>query len=385
MVGISKKSAVHIIFFGLISSIVVQSRLVGVGSETSLLHQYISGEEVSEGPLNPSAYAQTNLSGNARLASVDSTDANFMTFNDPAVQFGQTLEGNAVVAPMQPAVDSDSPTTPSSSSSTSSADANQSAQVSKPFIYTVEDGDTIAGIAAHFGISVSTVLAANGLHSNDIIKSGDHITILPKDGILYAVKSGDTLLSIANTYGAKASEIIADNNLPDSDRLSIGQQIMIPNATLPVQKSPTIVPQNTQTSRDPGDEPTPAPQKDESKTPTGFGWPTVTHHISQYFGHQGHTGIDIDNRSLPPVFAAQDGTVEFAGWLGAYGNLIIINHGNGLTTYYAHLSKFYVAKGQQVSKGAAIAKMGSTGNSTGPHVHFEVRRFGQPINPLGMY
>jgi murein DD-endopeptidase MepM/ murein hydrolase activator NlpD len=113
-------------------------------------------------------------------------------------------------------------------------------------------------------------------------------------------------------------------------------------------------------------------------------WPTVGNHIAQYF-RWGHTGIDIDNRERPAIYAALNGTVEFAGWLGAYGNLIIINHGNGMQTYYAHNSKHYVGQGESVDKGQAIAQMGSTGRSTGPHVHFEVRRNGAPINPMGMY
>ncbi|HSX24624.1 MAG TPA: LysM peptidoglycan-binding domain-containing M23 family metallopeptidase, partial [Candidatus Andersenbacteria bacterium] len=271
------------------------------------------------------------------------------------------------------------------SSSSSSSTTTTTSSTPRPFIYTVVDGDTIAGIASHYNISANTILSVNGLGSADTIKSGDHLTILPVNGVLHTVTRGDTVLSIANTYNAKAADIVSANGLDDSSKIALGQKLIIPNGDAPVQQAPKIVSQNTQIARDPGDEPTPPPQKEETNSSSGFGWPTVSHHISQYFGHEGHTGIDIDNRSMPPVFAAQNGTVEFAGWLGAYGNLIILNHGNGLTTYYAHLTKFYVAKGASVKKGDAIAKMGSTGNSTGPHVHFEVRRFGQPINPLGMY
>lgn len=369
-------------FFGLIGAIVLQSQLVGTSDASSFLHKFISGDEISEGPLSPTAYAQgtaSNSSG-SRLASVDASDANFITFSNPEVQFAQTLEGNAVVAPMKPALDA----VPADSSSNNSSNPQGPASTQKPFIYTVVDGDTIAGIASTYSISANTILSANGLGSTDTIKSGDHLTILPITGILYTVKSGDTVLSIADTYKAKADEIVSANGLQDSSKIALGQKLIIPNGDAPVVEAPQIVSQNTQTARDPGNEPTPAPQQEQVHSSNGFGWPTISHHISQYF-KGGHTGIDIDNRSMPPVFAAQEGTVEFAGWLGAYGNLIIINHGNGLTTYYAHLTKFYVAKGATVQKGDAIAKMGSTGNSTGPHVHFEVRRFGVPINPLGMY
>lgn len=376
-------------FFGLIGAIVLQSQIVGTSDASSFLHKFISGDEVSEGPLSPTAYAQgTSANGSgSRLSSVDATDANFITFDDPEVQFAQTLEGNAVVAPMQPAIDTkDGSSTigsPDASNDNSSKSQN-TPSVQKPFIYTVVDGDTIAGIASKYNISANTILSVNGLGATDTIKSGDHLTLLPVTGVLYTVKSGDTVLSIANSYNAKATDIVSANGLQDSSKIALGQKLIIPNGDAPVGQAPKIVSQNTQTARDAGDEPTPAPQKEETHAGSGFGWPTITRHISQYFKN-GHTGIDIDNRSMPSVFAAQDGTVEFAGWLGAYGNLIIVNHGGGLTTYYAHLSKFYVAKGAAVKKGDAIAKMGSTGHSTGPHVHFEVRRFGKPINPLGMY
>ena len=127
--------------------------------------------------------------------------------------------------------------------------------------------------------------------------------------------------------------------------------------------------------------PTPAPS---AATSAGLIWPTISKHISQYF-RWGHTGIDIDNQARPPIYAAAAGTVEFAGWLGGYGNLIVLNHGNGLQTYYAHNERHYVSKGATIAKGDAIAKMGATGRATGVHVHYEVRKNGRPINPMSMY
>lgn len=362
MLGISKKTAIHTMFFGLVGAIILQSHIVSAYDQISLLHQFLAGDEVKEGPLSPSAYAQVVIP--------DSADASLMTFDDPAVTFAQTLEGNAIVAPMKPSVDQDG--------------GISSPSIKKSLIYTVEDGDTIAGIASKYNISVNTVLWANGLHGTDVIKAGDHLTILPVTGVLHAVVSGDTVSTIADKYSVKTQDIIAFNGLDENARVSIGQSLIIPNGDLVPEQAPRIVSRNTKIDRDAGSEPTPPPQRESAISGTGFAWPTTSKHMSQYF-KGGHTGIDIDNRSRPSVFAAQNGTVEFNGWLGGYGNLIIINHGNGLTTYYAHLDKFYVAKGAKVAKGDAIGKMGSTGYSTGPHVHFEVRRFGKPINPLGMY
>lgn len=378
--SLSKKSAVHVVFFGLMAAIALQGRIAGSSDQNSLLHAYISGEEIAEGPLDPSAYAQTTTpgTGGSRIAVVDASDANFITFDDPEVQFAQTLEGNAVVAPLQPVL----------SDGTEEGDNKSEVKVidtkAKPFIHTVEEGDTIAGIASKFGVSTNTVLWANGLNGKDVIKVGDHLTILPTTGVLHKVTSGETVLGIAKEYNAKASEIIAYNNLGENASLSIGQSLVIPEGYIAPREAPQTVSQNTHIARDTTtDEPTPPPQETKSSG-AGFIWPTTTKHLSQYF-KGGHTGIDIDNRARPSVFAAQDGTVEFTGWLGGYGNLIIVNHGAGLTTYYAHLDKFYVSSGEKVNKGAAIGKMGSTGRSTGPHLHFEVRRFGKPINPMGMY
>lgn len=372
--SITRKTAVHAAFFGLMSAVVWQSQYTTAIDRSSLLYSFISGEEVKEGPLDPSAYAQSDTpgTGGARLAVVDASDVNLITFDDPEVSFAQTLGGNSLVAPLQPLVPE-----PGSDENVS----NASPAAKKAHVYTVEENDTIAGIAAKFDISVNTILWANGLGSRNVIKAGDHLTILPTTGVLHTVTSGDTVLGIAQKYDAKATDVVEYNALADSSRLSIGQKIVVPDGYIEQRTAPQVVPQNTRIAREEETGPTPDPAP---VTSGGWVWPTTTKHISQYF-KWGHTGLDIDNRSRPPVFAAQGGTVEFRGWLGGYGNLIILNHGNGLTTYYAHLDAFYVAKGQSVAAGDAIGKMGSTGRSTGPHVHFEVRRGGRPVNPMGMY
>lgn len=369
----SKRVLVHASFLSLMGVVVWQSQAAAGIDRSSLLYSFISGEEVVEGPLDPSAYAQTESAGigGNKLAAIDASDANLITFDDPEVQFASTLDGNAIVAPLQPLVPEPG-----------SEEGLPRPLLKRPTIYTVKEGDTIATIAATFNISGNTVLWANGLNARSVIKVGDHITILPTTGVLHTVQSGDTVLGIAKKYEAKGSEIVAYNGLGDSSKLSIGQKVMVPDGYIAPQQAPSIIPRGTQVAgRDTPDGPTPEPAPIVN---SGLAWPTTTKHISQYF-KWGHTGIDIDNRSRPAVYSASEGTVQFTGWLGGYGNLIIVDHGSGMTTYYAHLDKFYVTKGQQVTKGAAIGKMGSTGRSTGPHVHFEVRKNGRPINPLGMY
>jgi murein DD-endopeptidase MepM/ murein hydrolase activator NlpD len=110
-------------------------------------------------------------------------------------------------------------------------------------------------------------------------------------------------------------------------------------------------------------------------------WPTVGHRISQYYSWR-HLGLDVANKTGTPIYSSDAGTIEFAGWSTGYGNNIIVDHGGGKKTRYAHLSKFYVEKGDSAEKGEAIGEMGSTGWSTGPHLHFEVIINGRKYNPL---
>jgi LysM repeat protein len=371
-----KHYAVHAVFLSLILTVAIQGRAAAGVDQSSLLYTLISGEEISEGPLDPSAYAQTDAPGvgGARLAAIDGgSGLDIITFSNPEVSFSATLGGNVAQAPLSPVLPEPGE---EAAGETAAATGRRDA-----FLYTVQENDTIAAIAEHYDITSETILWANGISSRDVIKVGDHLTILPTSGVLHTVSSGDTLLAIANKYDVEAADIAEYNSLEDTHSLSIGDKLIVPGGAITApQVAPNIVSRDTKLADD-SDGPTPEPVKSAG---AGMVWPTTTKHISQYF-RWGHTGIDIDNRSQPAIYAALDGTVEFAGWLGAYGNLIIINHGNGLQTYYAHNSKHYVGKGTAVSKGQAIAQMGSTGRSSGPHVHFEVRRNGAPINPMGMF
>jgi murein DD-endopeptidase MepM/ murein hydrolase activator NlpD len=346
-----------------------QGNETAVTDRNSLLYALVAGEEVVEGPLDPTAYAGTDTPGvgGSRLAALDANvGIDLITFDDPEANFAGTLGGNAVLAPAMPQVPEPG--------------SEEEPPRQQPHVYTVRAGDTIDSIAAEHNVSTNTVLWANGLDSKTTLKVGDHLTILPITGVLHTVASGDTVLALANEYDATTEDIIEYNGLSEEAKLSIGQKLIIPDGYIAPRAAPSIVPQDTQLATEPSGE---APPPTDATAP-GLVWPTATKHISQYF-RWGHTGIDIDDRSRPPVYSAAAGTVEFTGWLGGYGNLIIVNHGNGLRTYYAHLEKFYASEGQTVAKGDAIAKMGSTGRSTGPHLHFEVRQHGRPVNPLGMY
>ena len=239
--------------------------------------------------------------------------------------------------------------------------------------YKVEPGDTISTIAEKFGVSVDTIIWENNLKSVKDIKPGQTLKVLPVSGVLYKVKPGETIYSIAKKHQVDPQGIVdwPYNSFANDETfaLAVGQLLMIPDGIKP-KETPL------------------APKRLFATIPgaglgTGqFAWPT-SGGISQGFSWY-HKAIDISNKGTPEILAADGGTVIIAGWPTpwAYGNHIIIDHGNGQQTLYAHLSQIYVSVGQKVARGQTIGKMGSTGRSTGPHLHFEIRINSAAQNPL---
>lgn len=241
--------------------------------------------------------------------------------------------------------------------------------------YTVKEGDTVSMIAEKFGVSIDTIRWENNLETIKSIKIGDKLRILPVTGVSHKVQHGETVYSIAKRYQVDAQVIVnwPYNSFANDETfaLAVGQQLIIPEGIMPKAKPTT-------------------PRRYYAEVPaagavtgTGqFAWPT-SGNISQYFVWY-HPAIDISNRNAPVVLAADSGTVVTTGWPSpwAYGNRVIIDHGNGYVTLYAHLSAVYVSPGQGVTRGQSIGKMGSTGRSTGVHLHFEIRKGGSTVNPL---
>ncbi len=249
---------------------------------------------------------------------------------------------------------------------------------SETITYEVQSGDVIGAIAEQFGVSVNSILWANGLSARSYIRPGDVLKIPPGSGLYHKVKSGDTVLKIANTYDVEAKEIVEFNRLQkDGADIVVGEELFIPDGVKP---TPRVVY-------------APRPKPFVSVTPpapsvaapagSGYIWPTSVRRITQYFGWR-HTGVDIAGPIGSPLYAARAGTVikSQCGWNGGYGCYVILDHGGGVQTLYAHASQLYVSVGQQVSQGQTLAAMGSTGRSTGPHIHFEVRVNGRHQNPL---
>jgi murein DD-endopeptidase MepM/ murein hydrolase activator NlpD len=241
--------------------------------------------------------------------------------------------------------------------------------------YTVQPNDNIWAIAQGFGLKAETVLWANPKveKAPDLLSVGQRLIIPPVDGIYYTVAKGDTVEKLAKTYKTTVEKIVGfeSNEMEEPYVLTPGQQIMLPDGRK------KVVPTNYYPMTRVGTAPK------NARTGSGrFAWPTQGILSQRYWS--GHLGIDIANRTGTPVRAADHGYVVMAGrdtW--GYGNQVLIDHGNGYMTRYAHLNHIKVRAGETVERNQQIGTMGSTGRSTGPHLHFEIIYGQQRRNPLG--
>jgi murein DD-endopeptidase MepM/ murein hydrolase activator NlpD len=249
--------------------------------------------------------------------------------------------------------------------------------------YTIKMGDTLSEIAINYGVTVDGLVASNGLSRSDRIYIGQTLNV-PEAGatarpypaqaaVSHRVKSGDTLSAIALQYGVTVHSLAVANGVNNPARIYVGMTLSIPSAQAG---------SNSVRYASVGD----GLCADVKLTQTGTGYfirPTHGYYLTRSF-LPWHAGTDLATDTGTDVYAADGGTVVFSGWNSAgYGNLIILDHNNGWRTYYAHLSKIDVDCGQWVPRGSIIGEIGSTGNSTGPHLHFELLRFGIAVNAAG--
>ena len=241
--------------------------------------------------------------------------------------------------------------------------------------YVVQSGDTISTIAANFGLSQNTILWANNMGPRDFIKPGQKLKVLPVDGVTYTVKKGDTISKLAKTYNVSEDDIRDYNKIEEGQALSVKQELLIPGGKV-IYQAPVIVRAPIiDRIRDVLVNPSP------DAGSLSMIWPTSGHVITQYWGWK-HTGVDIDGDYDSPIYASDAGVVEIAGWGTGYGIQAVLNHENGYKTRYGHMSKIFVTPGQRVKKGEVLGMVGTTGNSTGTHLHFEVYVNGKRNNPL---
>ena len=254
--------------------------------------------------------------------------------------------------------------------------------------YTVEKGDSVFSIANKYKLKPSTILWANYdlLNDNpDMLSVGQTLTIAPTDGIYYKWKKGDTLEKIADQYKVKQDDIVSwpGNKLDlTHPEIKADAYVMIPGGWRESRQwlVPTIWRPKAGASRGISAQCT-LPAGGANGTGS-FVWPTTNHYLSGNDYSPTHLGIDIAAADGAPLYAADSGLVVYAGSIGGgYGLMVMIDHGNGYHTLYAHNSQLLVSCGQSVSKGQQIGYTGNSGNSTGPHLHFEVRYNGGFINP----
>ncbi len=239
--------------------------------------------------------------------------------------------------------------------------------------YKVKSGDSLESIGAKFDVSVDTIKWANDLTS-EMIKPGDRLDIPPITGVVHKVAPGDNIYTIAKKYNIDAQNIINfpfnDFADPDSFQLTPGQILYVPNGSI----KPVIKPADSIGTF--------AQIQAGVQGTSSFIWPAsgnITTYPVWY-----HMALDVANATSPPILAADTGTVTYTACLAyGYGCHIIIDHANGYQTLYGHLSSIEVSAGQAVTKGERIGIMGSTGRSSGTHLHFEIRSGGTPLNPLG--
>jgi murein DD-endopeptidase MepM/ murein hydrolase activator NlpD len=314
------------------------------------------------------------LNPTVRPVRTDAWPGQDSSFASGVANLGDTLEGLATFAP-QPSENTLLASAPAGSAQTGSVGASRGPDALKPLRYLVQPGDSLASIADHFAIDVPTMLSANAIDDPDLLPVGTELNVLPLIGLLYQVADGDTLGLIADDYAVDLPEIVRVNALPSAEMIVAGDQLILPGARpRSVDSTRQVAPVLT----------VPAPVLSQPI----FLWPAhgqITTYFRQvgWTSPRGHAGIDIAAPLGAPIAAASTGRVVLATHAGGpYGTMVIIDHGDGLRTVYGHLSELDVDVGEPVDRGQLVGLCGSTGFSTGPHLHFEVRQEGELRDPL---
>jgi transposase-like protein len=256
--------------------------------------------------------------------------------------------------------------------------------------YIVETGDTIYDIAARFGLSPETIVWSNREGLMDapwLIQQGLELFVLPVDGVYYTVRPGDTIAGIAADYDVELNALYNEwNDLEEGEGPREGQLLVVPGG---VGEEVSWEPPPLYPSPGPAGYSYGICSGTAFTGPGANGWfilPTGSYRVSGWYFHDprnpGHIGLDYGCNLGDPILAADSGVVAISGWNGGYGIMVELNHGNGFVTRYGHFDSVAVGCGQSVYQGDLIGYCGTTGYSTGPHLHFEIRHNGVPQDPM---
>ena len=231
--------------------------------------------------------------------------------------------------------------------------------------YIIEEGDNLTIISRKIGANLDTLVSVNKISNANKLRPGQKIIVPNRNGLLYTMKKGETIEDVTERYDVSLNRVLSFNKISDASSIEVGDDIFLPGAKYTLDER-------------------------IDKFGQMFSIPTTITRISSVFGYRvhpitgvrtKHMGVDIPGRINTPVYASRKGKVIFAGYSGGYGNLVIVRHDKGYTTYYGHLNSITTKTGANVGVGVMIGRMGSTGRSTGSHLHFEVRRNGVALDP----
>jgi len=309
-----------------------------------------------------SAYNLQTMSLQQPLQMSDFTDAT----GGPAIEI---IGDAAVVAPQSPQSDD-------------LAESSFITNDKQASIYVVRQGDTISEVAEMFGVSVDTIMWANNIKGGSISPK-DVLVILPVTGVRHEAEEGDSISSIADRYNVSVKKIREYNQLEPEDTLSIGAIIDVPGGEMPEEETSTRSVQSSNIQVAGGSSVTPVQTTTVS---SGYYIHPVPGSLVTQRAH-GYNAVDFGAPTGTSIVASASGRVVTSvnsGWNGGYGKFIVIEHANGTRTLYSHFSSVIVSHGQQVVQGQVIGYIGSTGRSTGPHLHFEIRGASNPFTACGL-
>jgi len=249
------------------------------------------------------------------------------------------------------------------------------------FIHVARSGDTVVSLVRKYNTSKGSLETLNPGLNLDALKPGDQVKVMSAPGVFQKVQQGLTVYDVSRAYDVNAEYLLRVNEISDPRRLAAGTELFIPDAEplLGAKMRKLLQARRARAAARPPRSAIGKPLDTDGSLVISDGYGMRRHPITREY--QMHAGVDIVAPWGTPVLAVRDGVVEFAGWKGGYGKLVILRHASGMESYYGHCTELLVKDGDVVAAGTPIAKVGATGDATAPHLHFELRMDGSPRNP----